>query len=175
MSPDERGPAHRAGSATRPRVPFAEGAQQAEAAGEHHVAVGSRELERQLAAGEQLAARPRHDERQAQRVACGRSGGQHGAVPVVGAYLGALEVAGEPAAQAQLEPGSVEARGVVLEHPGDAPAQRQQADGVAVADVDQDGVADTVGQGAVERRRAGVGDQRRRVAGKGRRGSGGRP
>jgi uncharacterized protein (DUF1786 family) len=52
-------------------------------------------------------------------------------VTVVGAHLVAGEVAGEPAAQAQLEAGAVEAGGVVLEHPGHTSAQGQQADGVA--------------------------------------------
>ena len=100
-------------------------------------------------------------------------GAEHGAVAVVGADLLALQVAGQPAAQAQLEAGAVEARGVVLEDAGHASLAREQAHGVAVPDVDEHGVGDAVRQRAVERRRPGVGDQRRRVAGEGGRRLGG--
>ena len=83
------------------------------------------------------------------------------------------QVAGQPAAQAQLEAGAVEARGVVLEDAGHPSLAREQAHGVAVPDVDEHGVGDAVRQRAVERRRAGVGDERRGVAGEGGRRLGG--
>ena len=81
-----------------------EGAQQAEAAGEHHVAVRRRELERQRAAGKQLAAWSGGVERQAG----GRGSGQHGAVAAVFAHLGAGQPAGQEAPQALVQAGRVE-------------------------------------------------------------------
>src|SRR5674476_1591710 len=64
-------------------APLREGAQQAEAAGEHHVAIRRRVLERQRAAGEQGAARSRREERQRGQVDRLRRGGQHGSVAAV--------------------------------------------------------------------------------------------
>ncbi len=77
------------------------------------------------------------------------------------------QVAGQPAPQAQFEAGAVEAGGVVLEHAGHPALAGEEAHGVAVADVDEHGVGDSVRQRAVERRRPGVGHQRRRRAGEG--------
>ncbi|OPZ44702.1 MAG: hypothetical protein BWY94_01628 [Actinobacteria bacterium ADurb.BinA094] len=77
----------------------------------------------------------------------------------VGAHLVAPQITGQPAAQLRLQTGAVETAGVVLEHPGHATFQRQEADGVAVAHVDEHGVASVGRQGAEQGGRPGVADQ----------------
>ena len=126
---------------------------------------GAGVLERQRAAGEQGAARPRGVERQRREVDRPRRGGQHGTVAAVFAHLVAVKVAGQEPPQILLRAGAVEQSGVMLEHAGKAAAQRDHADRVPVADVDEHGVGDARRERAVQRRRAGVGDERRPAAG----------